>query len=276
MAYKGIEKYLHYVRFQKMRSQNTLLSYDLELKRFAEFCKRKNVRIKLLNSSQVTRYIQELTEIHKLKPRSIYHALMSIRQFYAYLVDEGIIPKNPINTIHIRYDCPKKEVLTKDEVNILLESFTKPNQRAMLEFLYSTGCRVSEMLMLKTANIDLINKKAKILGKGNKERFVHLTDTAIEWMKKHDGFTKEWFFFPYSRLSVHRLLKQAAKDTGISKQVSPHTIRHTFATHMLKNGTDLISLKEMMGHKSIASTQVYTHLTFEDIQEAHTKYHPRR
>jgi integrase/recombinase XerD len=214
----------------------------------------------------------------------------SIRQFYKFLIAENFIKTDP--TVYLT--APKlpemlPDMLTSEEVTRLLNSVSGSDNlsirnRAMLELLYATGLRVSELISLKFSNVDIEECFVKIFGKGNKERLVPFGQKAQLYLKRYLRVrknTKSEFIFltrlnkPISRIEFWRQLKQIAIKAGIMKNITPHTLRHSFATHLLTGGADIRFVQEMLGHSSISTTQIYTHISQERLKEQHKKYHPR-
>jgi integrase/recombinase XerD len=214
----------------------------------------------------------------------------SIRQFYKFLISENYIQTDP--TIYL--SAPKiptilPDMLSIEEVDRLLNSVSDTDKisirnRAMLELLYATGLRVSELISLKFSDIDINECYIKILGKGNKERIVPFEEKAQLYLKRYLKIRKrvnsEYVFLtklnkPISRIEFWRQLKNIALKAGITKNITPHTLRHSFATHLLTGGADIRFVQEMLGHSSISTTQIYTHVSQDRLQEQHKKHHPR-
>ena len=227
-----------------------------------------------------------------LKTSSITREIESLRQFYKFLVNEDYAAHNPAALL----DLPKRyaalpQTLNPQEINRLLGAMNPRKEvdvryKAMLELLYATGLRVSELVNLRKNEVDLEVGYLKVLGKGGRERIVPIGSRArialrayldIRNKKKIEG---EFLFIgrrkkPVSRVTFWRQLKAYARSAGISKNISPHTLRHSFATHLLSGGADLRSVQEMLGHVSISTTQIYTHVDHRQIKDAHKRFHPR-
>lgn len=283
-----INKYLDYLKFERKLSKNTILSYKNDLNDLYLYF---NEDIINNNDSEMTKYIYSLKE---LNARSLAHHITVINSFYEFLISEEIIQINPCEGIKSP-KLPNKlpNYLTEDEVdklmNINLETPYSYRNKAMFELLYATGLRVSELVSLKFNDIDLNNDFVRVIGKGSKERIVPVSDLAIKWLsiylnqyrpiilKNRDS---EYLFIsnalkPITRQGFFKIIKQEVKRAGINKDVSPHVLRHSFATHLLNHGADLRVIQELLGHSDISTTQIYTHLVNEKIKKDYEEYHPR-
>ena len=283
-----INKYLDYLKFERKLSKNTILSYKNDLNDLYLYF---NEDIINNNDSEMTKYIYSLKE---LNARSLAHHITVINSFYEFLISEEIIQINPCEGIKSP-KLPNKlpNYLTEDEVdklmNINLETPYSYRNKAMFELLYATGLRVSELVSLKFNDIDLNNDFVRVIGKGSKERIVPVSDLAIKWLsiylnqyrpiilKNRDS---EYLFISNALKSITRqgffkIIKQEVKRAGINKDVSPHVLRHSFATHLLNHGADLRVIQELLGHSDISTTQIYTHLVNEKIKKDYEEYHPR-
>jgi integrase/recombinase XerD len=229
------------------------------------------------------------------KPRSTARQLSSFRRFYRYLLREGLIGDDPTANIAMpKIGRALPQSLTEEEVDSLLAA---PNvaeplghrDRAMLEVLYATGVRVSELINLKMSQINLNQGVLRIIGKGDRERLIPLGDEAQDWVREFiDGPRVEIllerqtdYLFPtrrgdrMTRQAFWHIIKRYAKKAGIVKKLSPHTVRHAFATHLLNNGADLRVVQLLLGHSDVSTTQIYTHVARERLKELHTRHHPR-
>ena len=284
-----IEDFINYILIEKGLSKNTAIAYRTDLKTFFKYLEDKNLSFETVQHSQLTDFLWSL-KTSNIKPRSIYRMVESIRQFYKYLLMEDIIKEDPTIYLSIpKIPAMLPEMLTNKEVEILLDSvsgidYLSIRNRAMLELLYATGLRVSELISLKFENINLEECFVKIVGKGNKERLVPFGHKAKIFMERYLRVRKkinsEYIFLtrlnkPISRIEFWRQLKEISIKAGIMKNITPHTLRHSFATHLLTAGTDIRFVQEMLGHSSISTTQIYTHVSQERLKEQHKKYHPR-
>ena len=284
-----IDNFINYILIEKGLSKNTALAYRTDLKTFFKYLEEKSISFENIQHSQLTDFLWNL-KVSNLKPRSIFRMVESIRQFYKFLVIEDIIKEDP--TIYLSVPKTSEELpdtLTNKEVDILLNSVSGTDDlsvrnRAMLELLYATGLRVSELISLKFENINLEECFVKIIGKGNKERLVPFGHKAKIFLERYLRVRKktnsEYIFLtrlkkPISRIEFWRQLKEISIKAGIMKNITPHTLRHSFATHLLTAGTDIRFVQEMLGHSSISTTQIYTHVSQKKLKEQHKKYHPR-
>ncbi|MBQ7140096.1 MAG: tyrosine recombinase XerC [Bacilli bacterium] len=292
---KYLEDFKKYIEFQRGYSTNTIINYENDIKEFLEFLNKENIdNIKNANYSLVRFYLMDLYD-KKFSRNSVSRKLSSLRSFFKYLHKENIVEANPFSLV----SSPKKEKkLPKFLYNDDIEKvFDVPNlnsslgQRDMLilEILYDTGIRVSELVNIKLKDIDFDNKSIRILGKGNKERIVlygsYAEDILNEYMK--DGRKRilkeknnEYLILNakgenITSRGVRLILDNIIKKACLKVHISPHTLRHTFATHLLENGADLLTVKELLGHSSLSSTGIYTHVTNERLRNVYLHSHPR-
>lgn len=277
-----------YLLIDKKYSANTISSYKKDLNLLCRHLKKKTIDIKY---NDILSYLDYLNKM-KIKPNSVARKLSTFNSFYKFMLIEKRLDVNPISKI----DIPKQEknlpdILTIEEVDILLDikviDAFKARNKAMLELMYATGLRVSELVNLKLNDIDLFNATVKTIGKGNKERVIPLGDFAIEALiiyieEYRDSMLKRRICdnlflnnhgLKLTRHGFYKILKELAHEKGINKEISPHTLRHSFATHLLNNGADLRSIQEMLGHYNLATTQIYTHVASEKLKDDYDKYH---
>ena len=283
-----INKYIDYIKFERKLSHNTIESYQNDLTDLYLFFNEDIIKV---SDEQMVKYIHSLSN---LNARSLAHHITVINSFYEFLISEEIIKANPCEGIKSP-KLPSKlpNYLTEEEVdklmNVNLDSPFSYRNKAMLELLYATGLRVSELISLKFNDIDLNNDFVRVIGKGSKERIVPMSDLAVKWLgiylnqyrpiilKNKDS---EYLFIsnalkPISRQGFFKIIKQEVRRAGINKDVSPHVLRHSFATHLLNHGADLRVIQELLGHSDISTTQIYTHLVNEKIKKDYEEYHPR-
>ncbi len=288
-----IEDYLNYILLEKRLSNNTYESYAFDLECFSNYFKDK--KIDKIKENDIVEYLKYLKEEKKLTPRSIERHLTTLRGLFKYLVKMEIlkfdITKN-IDNLKIGKHLPN--TLTVEEVellmNIPLDNPFNYRTKAMLEMMYGSGLRVSELVNLTLNDIDLYNDTILIHGKGSKERIVPLGDYAKEYLaeylkvrnsliKRKNGNPDKLFLnnhgLPITRNGFNFLLNKLLKEKGIEKEVTPHTLRHSFATHMLDNGADLRTIQELLGHSDIVTTRIYTHVSKKQIQKNYDKYETR-
>lgn len=287
--------YLHYLKVERGLSENTINSYGIDLKLFLEYLRENEIpSFKQVNKEVIVNYMQSEKNNNKANS-SILRSVSSLRKFFQYLAQEKIIEKDPMLLI----DTPKKkqhlpQVLTKEEVEKLLHS---PNtgqvlglrDRAMLELMYATGLRISEIINLKLEDLHLTIGTLQTLGKGHKERIVPVGDEAIKWINRYLEEARpkllkqkrsNYLFLNFhgnnlTRQGVWKNLKAEVRKAGIQKNITPHTLRHSFATHILENGADLRIVQELLGHADISTTQIYTHLSNKQLADIYNRAHPR-
>ena len=291
---KKLKPFLLYLRIEKNLSQNSIEAYENDLKRFLNFIFYDNQKF-VLDSSYIQNYISQLIDLN-LEISTLQRNLSSLRSFFCYLVDEKIISFNPAELI----DIPKRkrslpEVLTQEEINILFTNINTNNpigirDRAMFELLYSSGLRVSEMTSIKIIDFLDDNEWLRVYGKGSKERLVPLGKEVLKWVnfyldksrnyllnknKKNDFLFVNFRGDGISRKGVWMLLKKYVSLSKITKNISPHSLRHSFATHLIEGGMDLRAVQELLGHSDISTTSIYTHLNRTYLKEIHKQFHPR-
>lgn len=281
-----INDFKNYLELERNYSNNTSLSYVKDVTLFSDFIKKD---LLLVDKKDIEKYIRSLNKSSK----TISHVISSLKSFYNYYMRMGNIKSNPTDEID-RPKIEKKipEFLTLEEVSSLL-NFEVNNEfearnKAILELLYSSGLRISELTSLELSNIDLDECLVRVMGKGSKERIVPLGDYAIDALKEYIYFYRPIFnknnssyvFLNnrggvLSRQFIFKVIKEECIKKGIRKNVSPHTLRHTFATHLLKNGADLRIIQELLGHENLSTTQIYTHLTNDKLKHDYEDYFPR-
>ena len=289
-----LDRFLEHLVVERGLAQNSLDAYRRDLTRYAGHLRGRELALTALDRTVIPRYLLALREAG-LNPRSVARHLSAIRQFHRFLVREGLAAEDP--TAHLESPRPWRRlpgVLSGEEVERLLtpRPLTTPQavrDRAMLEVLYASGLRVSELVGLRLSDLDLHIGVVHVLGKGNKERLVPLGDAAMESLRTYlaqgrprlekgrasphlflgrhgRGLTRQMFWI---------LLGRYVRAAGITKRVTPHTLRHSFATHLLERGADLRIVQLMLGHADIGTTQIYTHVSRARLKAIHAKYHPR-
>lgn len=291
---EALDDFIHYLQIERGLSENTLQSYARDLRTYARYLQENEVQEWAhVTRAKLTAYLRWLHDDGK-SAATIARTLSSIRLFHQFLLREYGLKEDP--SIHI--DTPKKErklpkILSSDEVDKLLtcpgtDTLTIRN-RAMLETLYATGLRVSELLALELDDLHLEMGFVRCFGKGSKERIVPLGDMAKARLEEYLNRSRKKLLKskasdilfvnhhgnPLSRQGFWKVLKQIARDAGIQKEITPHTLRHSFATHLLENGADLRAVQEMLGHADISTTQIYTHVTKTRLKDIYKTHHPR-
>jgi len=283
-----IEKFTRYLEIEKNYSKYTILNYKLDLGGFKKFL--GDSALEKVDYLVLRKYLAILKE-KNLKNRSISRRLSTLRSFFKFLVREGYLKNNPIGSI----SSPKQEkplplFLTEEEVIRLIEAVQLKNERdfrdkAAIKTFYSTGIRVGELVGLNIEDVDFIGGVVKVLGKGKKERIVPIGDQALSTIRAYLGKRKKQqeagvLFLNKNgkRITdrgVRNIIDKYIRIASIRKGVSPHTLRHSFATHLLNRGADLRSVQELLGHVNLSTTQIYTHLTTEKLKKVYDKAHPR-
>ena len=288
-----INDYLDYIVLEKRLAKNTKDSYAFDLECFYEYFKKKE--IKNINEQDLMKYLEYLNKEKELTPRSIERHLTTLRGFFKYLVKMEIIDNDITQNIdNLKLGKYLPTTLTINEVDKLMDiKLNNPfnyRTKAMLEIMYGSGLRVSELVNLTLNDIDLYNGTILINGKGSKERIVPLGEYAKEYLleylkvrneliKKKYGDPDKLFLNnhgkPITRNGFNFLLNNLLKEKKIEKNVTPHTLRHSFATHMLDNGADLRTIQELLGHSDIVTTRIYTHISKKQIQDNYNEYEMR-
>jgi integrase/recombinase XerD len=294
-----IHVFLSYLRVEKSLAQNTILAYGRDLKRFAEFLrKRRKQRMEDVTREDIVDFLSSLYK-DKLDSRSVARYLVSLRGFYKFAMMEGTVNTDPTENLEspkVRSSLPT--YLRIEEIDKLLEA---PNlatpfglrDRAMLEVLYSTGLRVSELLNLRISDIDMRIGCVRCIGKGDKERLVPIGRKAIEAVEQYLAHGRPKFARPssppphnqvlfltrigrrLSRVGIWKILHDYGVRLGLRGRLTPHKLRHSFATHLLEGGADLRSVQLMLGHADISTTQIYTHVVEERLKQIYKAHHPR-
>jgi integrase/recombinase XerD len=290
-----VDQYINYLILEKGLSDNTIESYSRDISRYVEYLNQKRVKhISDADTPLILTYLISLRD-GGLKAKSTARHLVTLRGFYRYLVQEKIIKYDPARLI----DLPKSglklpDVLSVSEIKILLstpDTQTPLGLRnaAMIELLYAAGLRVSELVNLKLLDINTEAGFVRVIGKGSKERIVPIGNYAKNIIDRYvktarslllKGGVSHYLFVaragkPMTRQGFWKLLKQYALQAGIAKKITPHSFRHSFASHLLEGGADLRAVQIMLGHTDISTTQIYTHVAREHLLQMHAKYHPR-
>ncbi len=289
------DQFINYLVVEKGLSKNTVVAYSRDLILYLEFLRSNGIAdIAAADTTLVLKHLVELRDAG-LGPRSRARHLVTLRGFYRFLVQQKIIDANPAKIVGLpKAGMRLPDVLKVDEVLQLLEAPdpSKPlgvRDAAMLELLYAAGLRVSELIKVGMAAINLEACFVRVIGKGSKERIVPIGLVAKKKIDAYltsgrpillKGRPSPYLFVTRSAVSMTRqgfwkLLRQYALKTGISHRITPHTLRHSFATHLLERGADLRSVQVMLGHVDISTTQIYTHVAQERLKAVHTQYHPR-
>ena len=288
------DAFIKYLKFEKRLSDHTILSYDNDLKQFESFFKTysTNKEIKTTDKRAIRSWIVELS-LKNLSPKSINRKIATLKSFFKFLIKREVIEINPTTNItSLKTDQKIPNFLKEKDVNFLFDNlileknFNGERDMMILELLYGTGIRISELINLKTRNINLQKKEMKIMGKRKKERIIPLHQQIISQIKKYLGKKNEIkstheFLLCTNKgkklypMLIYRIVKKHLSSLINSKKYNPHLLRHTFATHILNKGGDLNSIKDLLGHESLAATQIYTHNSIEKLKETFKASHPR-
>lgn len=293
---EDLKEFITYLKKERGYSDYTIRNYELDIIDFLEYCKENKLNIYKVKYFDVKSYLVKLHE-KNYKGTTISRKISSLRTFYSFLYDNNLVDKNIFKYI----TTPKKEkrlpkYITNDDVASIFNvpDITSPigkRNRLILELLYGTGIRVSELCSIKVKDIDLNNKTIRILGKGSKERIVFYGDVCAEILELYlsDGRnvllnkkSNEYLIIgaykkdkPLTTRSVELIINDIIEKAAINKKVTPHVLRHTFATHLLNEGCDILMVKELLGHSSLDTTGIYTHVSNERLRKVYLDTHPR-
>lgn len=281
-----LEKFIAYLEIERNYSQHTILNYRGDIEEFLKFLDKTPLK----NTDYLTlrRYLARLRE-NNFRPRTMARKLSSLRSYFKFLQREGMINENPAALIMSpKLDKVLPKFLSEGEVTKFIETpdvkdASGRRDRAILETLYSTGIRVSELVGLNVDHVDLIGNIAKVAGKGKKERLVPIGDKALDairdYLENRQQRSSALFLNRAGgRLtdrSIRNIVNKHIKAASLNQNISPHVLRHSFATHLLNRGADLRSVQELLGHVNLSTTQIYTHVTMDRLREVYNRAHPR-
>lgn len=294
MLQRAFENYLNHLRIERGLAANTVEAYRRDIQGFLSFLESHGWSLEDVGREELSSYVRHLYA--RLSPRSVRRTIASLRSFYRFLLLDEYLSRDPTETL----ESPRTwrtlpQVLTRDEVEQLLEQpdLETPHglrDRVMLEVLYATGLRVSELVRLRIHEINFEGGFLKTMGKGDKERIVPLGDSALHFVQRYlresrSHFSRkhapsEFLFLTQRGGSMSRqyfwmMVLKYGRRVGIEGKLSPHVLRHSFATHLLENGADLRAVQMMLGHTDVSTTQIYTHVSRERLKKIYDKYHPR-
>ena len=290
-----ITEFVSYLKIEKGLSNNSIIAYENDSNKLKNYCEDNNLSVKEVQYSHLKNFVAELFDLG-LSARSQARIISGIKQFYAYLLLENLVANDPSELL----EQPKigrklPEVMTIEEIDELINAnnLEKPEgyrNRAMLEVLYSCGLRVSELVELKFSDLFYDEGFVRVIGKGNKERLVPLSKSVEREIQNYSEKTRsklkikkghENFVFlnrrgsKLTRVMIFLIIKELALKIDLQKKISPHTFRHSFATHLIEGGANLRAIQEMLGHESIITTEIYTHLDQRFLKDAILSFHPR-
>ena len=290
-----LDQFLQYLTLERRLAANTVLAYQADLAAFLDFLRPS--RLTQLAEIEISHLRAYLAHCHGMgiSTRSNARRISALRAFFRFLLAEKLIAIDPCTILDLpKPGRPLPKVLTIPEINRLLAPPANGNSlalrnNAMLHLLYATGMRVSELVNLPLAGVNLMGGYVRVFGKGAKERLIPFGEAAREYLKIYSKDarprilrkrTSDFLFVtghgkPMTRLRFWQIVQQSARRQGINKKISPHVLRHSFATHLLEHGADLRSVQMMLGHADIATTQIYTHVDSNRLKSAHQKFHPR-
>ncbi|MDR2644768.1 MAG: tyrosine recombinase [Endomicrobium sp.] len=288
---KQIDSFVKYLKGERNFSKHTLRAYTRDMFDFAMFLKNKELLLSNVSKYDVRVFFEEISN-KKLSKATLSRKFTILRTFYKFLTINKVIKQSPIqNMPGIKKDKKMPLFLTETEMQQLLNlKNVKLRDRAMIEFLYSCGLRIEELMSLNIKNVDFISNIVTVVGKGNKERIVPIGNKCIEALlnyikeRREAGFSCDINSPMFLNDRATRMDQRTARrivyklfiKANILKKASPHTLRHTFATHILDRGCDIRSVQEMLGHKNLSTTQIYTHVTIESLKKIYKKTHPRK
>ena len=288
------DKFLRHLKFEKRVSENTIKSYDNDLSQFLTFSEKyeNNRKISSIDNKTIRAWIIELST-KNFSNKSINRKIASIKSFFRFLIKRQIIIKNPstlVKSLKAKQTLPlflkEKDLISLFKTINISNTLDEARSDLILELLYGTGIRINELINLKSKNLDLIRNEIKVFGKRNKERILPINQNIVSKAKlylnhKKRKSSKSEFVFLTDKgkklypMMVYRIVKKCLSSLINSEKYNPHLLRHSFATHILNKGGDLNAIKDLLGHESLAATQIYTHNSIEKLKETHKKSHPR-
>lgn len=293
-----INDFLHYIRFEKRMSEKTYIAYKNDLASFEQFLKDwyGAIALKDIELNHLRSWIAALASDAKMKPASLQRKSSALKSFFKYLLRKGLVHNNPAQLLRTP-KAPKllPQFLEQEQTRTLLETIPKGHAGDLgtftdfliIEILYQTGIRRAELTGLKESDIEFSRRQIRVLGKRNKERLIPVSDALLEDIRAYIELKRKIFENPVENLLtlrsgkalydkyIYNTVKESLKDITTLNKKSPHVIRHTFATQLSNNGADLNAIKELLGHSSLASTQIYTHTNIEKLKEVYRKAHPK-
>ena len=294
---QALKDYQNYLRIERGLSENTIFNYSLDIKKLIAWLDENRLQVSpvQIQEQEIQEFIYQLAKT--VNPRTQSRMISGLKGFFNYLIFEDYRKTNPLELI----ESPKTgrklpDTLSQVEIDSIINAIDLSTaqgerNRAMLETLYGCGLRVSELINLKISDLFFEEGFIQVTGKGNKQRFVPIADVTVKYIniyrneiRVHEPITKEFQDVLFlnrrgrklTRAMVFTIIKQLAEKAGVRKNISPHTFRHSFATHLLENGADLRAIQQMLGHESITTTEIYMHVNRKHLSDVLMKYHPRR
>lgn len=294
----GVKKYLEHLEFIRQASGHTLRNYSIDLGRFLEFAVQKKLNLQIIDRKTIREYLSEL-HLSGLKKKSVQRKISALRSFFRYLVKFQKLASDPMELIESMKQAETvPKALTKEEIEIFfaqpdIDTYLGLRDRVILELFYSSGLRVAELASLDKSSFDFSSRLVKVLGKGDKTRIVPMTENCVKWLmaylghlernlkneiheaeQDHEAVFLNKFGKRLTTRSIDRIFRQYFLSSGLSSKVTPHVLRHSIATHWLENGMNLKMIQEILGHESLATTQIYTKVSKGYKQEGYAKAHP--
>lgn len=291
----SIKEFKYYLKVERSLADNSVNAYIRDIRKLADFCSKIKVDELNISVNEIREFIADLNS-KNISARSQARIISGVKAFFKYLIIEDYITNDPTMLIeNPKIGLKLPEVLSVDEIELIISSIDLSNKqgernRAILETLYSCGLRVTELINLKISNINFKEGYIKVIGKGDKERLTPIGSNALKYIliyinevRIHQKISKNHEDFVFlnnrgsklSRVMIFTLIKKIVDKVGIKKKVSPHTFRHSFATHLIEGGADLRAVQEMLGHESITTTEIYTHLDRDYLRSNIMQFHPR-
>jgi integrase/recombinase XerD len=286
-----IREYISYIRVEKGLAKNSLLAYERDIRKLAAWTEKNGINLIGLTREELREWLMDLSR-EGISENSKRRLVSSVRGFFMFLINDGHIEASPAADL----DSPRKSLylprfLNQEEVDRLLSAPDVETEaglchRAIIELMYACGLRVSEVCGLRVADVDIDSGIVTCTGKGSKMRRVPIGSSAVEWLKRYlalrrrqEGIDVQYLFVtsagrPLNRQMIHKMIKEYGEKCGL-EGVSPHTLRHSFATHLVQNRADIRSVQQMLGHTDISTTQIYTHITDAHLKKAYESFHPR-
>ncbi len=295
-----IIEFLDYIKYIRVFSEKTVINYTIDLRQFLNHLSKNEIHLKDITKKALRKYLVYMHK-EKFSVRSIHRKISSLKSFFKYLSRMGYVENNPALTLNYpKLEKKLPEILSINEIENLVDSFTpstpmEKRDKTIIEMLYSSGIRVGELTGLDIGDVDLLSKTIRVIGKGKKERIAFLTTSALRSLKQYLDVRDKLYenvknspkipeeenplflSLKGTRLhptSVYTIIKKYSKLITSGKKVSPHTFRHSFATHIMNNGADIRLVQELLGHENISTTQIYTHVSKERLRDVYRQYHP--
>ena len=284
MRYPLLEEFINYLHIEKARASNTLEAYRRDIGGFLEYLERNSIPVEKTASGHIMEYLMERRD--SLSSSSLARLLAAIKSFFRFLYLDSLTDNDPASDIEFpRISEKLPDTLSREEIESLISAASRGRSRILIELFYSTGARISEVSRIKVEDLDFEGGWIRVFGKGSKERFLPLGRPLLAklsgYIRKRELSPGDFLFSGSdpgrapSRQTLWRIVRKTASAAGLDRKVKPHSLRHSYATHLLENGADLRAIQELLGHSSIDTTQIYTHVNRRNMKKMHSRYHPR-